>query len=152
MTETETETPVSVCWDVDIDAGSPLSQSLGTFISCEGLGVEVVVEQREEGGNNGFVWQIPTRIKYSNIKLTRPVCPDTEQVIAWLAQMATHVAPRSATISARTADGKAVAQWHLIGVIPIRWNGPSLGTDSAKVAIETIELAHHGFAPGKKAT
>ena len=45
------------------------SGAIGTFISCEGLGVEVVLEQREEGGFNGQVWQLPTRLKYPNIKL-----------------------------------------------------------------------------------
>ena len=39
------------------------------------------MEQREEGGNNGFVWQLPTRLKFSNIKLTRPVCADTTEVM-----------------------------------------------------------------------
>ena len=38
---------------------------LGLFTSCEGLGCEIVLEQREEGGQNGFVWQLPSRIKYS---------------------------------------------------------------------------------------
>ena len=35
------------------------------------------MEQREEGGNNGFVWQLPTRMKYTNIKLSRPIGPDS---------------------------------------------------------------------------
>ena len=52
-------------------------RSLGLFNSCEGLGLEVVIEQREEGGNNGFVWQLPTRIMYSNVKLSRPVGKDS---------------------------------------------------------------------------
>ena len=54
-------------------------KDLGTFNSCEGLGVEVVLEQREEGGNNGFVWQLPTRLKYTNVKLSRPLGPDTDE-------------------------------------------------------------------------
>ena len=43
---------------------------LGTFSTCEGLGCEVVIESREEGGNNSFIWQLPTRLKYPNITLT----------------------------------------------------------------------------------
>lgn len=133
---------VSVCWGVSIDG-----QFLGTFISCEGLGCEVVLEQREEGGNNGFVWQLPTRLKYSNIKLTRPVGKDTAKVTEWIAGMANGVKRKTATISAMTADRKVVAQWGLDGVVPVRWTGPSLSVDSPKVATETIEIAYHGFVP-----
>lgn len=134
------EPAVTTCWSVAVDA-----QWLGTFISCEGLGMEVVLEQREEGGNNGFVWQIPTRIKFSNIKLSRPVCADTAKVMNWLAAMTLKVAPQTATITARTAQGHPVVAWSLMGVVPVRWTGPSLNADSPKVATETIELAHHGF-------
>jgi len=139
------EPAVSVCFAVKID-----QLNLGTFNSCEGLGVEVVMEQREEGGNNGFVWQLPTRLKFSNIKLTRAVCADTSEVMNWLATMTTGVTPKTASISAMTAEGKVVASWGLLGVIPVRWSGPSLNLDSAKVATETLELAHHGFTPSKQ--
>jgi phage tail-like protein len=58
---------------------------------------------------------------------------------------------RTATITARTGDGDVVASWSLEGVIPVRWTGPSLNVDSPKVATETIEIAHHGFLPGRAA-
>ena len=51
------EPTLSVFFAVKID-----DNDLGTFNSCEGLGCEVVIEQREEGGNNAFVWQLPTRL------------------------------------------------------------------------------------------
>jgi len=44
---------------------------LGFFNGCEGLGSRVEVEQYQEGGNNGFVWQLPSRVTFSNIRLTR---------------------------------------------------------------------------------
>lgn len=122
--------------------------NLGSFNSCDGLGVEVVLEQREEGGNNSFVWQLPTRIKYSNIKLTRPLCKDTVKVTAWLASMANSLEPKTANISAMTGGDEVVATWGLLGVVPVRWTGPSLNPESPKVATETIEIAHHGIVPG----
>jgi phage tail-like protein len=131
---------VSVCFYVQID-----STELGWFNSCEGLGLEVVLEQREEGGNNGFVWQLPTRVKYSNVKLSRPVGKDSAKLTAWLCSFATGVKRQTATICAMTGDRDVVATWNLNGVIPVRWSGPSLNSDSPKVATETIELAHHGF-------
>ena len=133
---------VSVYFDVSID-----DKKLGAFNSCEGLGVEVVLEQREEGGNNGFVWQLPTRLKYSNIKLSRPLGPDTVEVAKWFASMTGGVTRRTATIVAKRSDNSVVARWSLADVVPVRWTGPSLGLDSPKVATETLEIAHHGFLP-----
>jgi phage tail-like protein len=133
---------VSVCFQVEID-----DKDLGWFNSCDGLGCEVVIEQREEGGNNGFVWQLPTRIKYGNVKFTRAVGRDSAKLTAWLASFATGVERHTATISAKSPDGEVVASWQLDGVIPVRWSGPQLSLDSPKVATETIELAHHGFLP-----
>src|SRR3954468_5976213 len=103
---------VSVCFVVSLD-----DMDLGAFNSCEGLGVEVVLEQREEGGNNGFVWQLPTRLKFSNLKLPRPLCADTAAGVAWLASMTTGVKPKTANISAMTAERKVVASWGLLGVV-----------------------------------
>ncbi len=146
MTEsqrTEEDPAISVCFSVVID-----NNELGSFNSCEGLGCEVLLEQREEGGVNDFVWQLPTRIKYSNVKLSRPVGAGSEKLTSWLASFATQASRHTATIVAMTADGRKVATWNLQGVIPVRWSGPSLNPDSPKVATETIELAHHGFLSG----
>ena len=58
---------------------------LGAFDTCEGLGCEVVLEQREEGGNNGYVWQLPSRISYPTITLRRPVGADSTRLSRWIA-------------------------------------------------------------------
>jgi phage tail-like protein len=134
------EEAVAVCFKVSVD-----KDSLGLFTSCEGLGVEFVMEQREEGGNNGWVWQLPTRIKYSNVRLSRPVTPDSAKIAQWFAGMASGVKRKTATIEARSLGGTVVARWSLMDVVPVRWSGPQLNPDTAKVATETIELAHHGF-------
>lgn len=133
---------VSVCFAVSID-----KDSLGVFNSCEGLGAEIVMEQREEGGNNSMVWQLPTRMKYTNIKLTRPIGADSAKLTKWFAGMMNGVKPVTMVISAMTADDRKVAEWSLVGVVPVRWTGPSLNYDTPKVATETLEVAHHGILP-----
>jgi phage tail-like protein len=137
------DSPVGVAFAVELD-----KTSIGMFNSCEGLGLEVVLEQREEGGNNMMVWQLPTRMKYSNIKLTRPVGPDSHKLTTWIIKALHSVQPITAVISALSADGKPVAKWSLNGVVPVRWTGPSLNLDSPKVFTETLEIAHHGFLEG----
>ena len=138
----EVDTAVSVCFVVKLD-----DVDLGVFSSCEGLGCEVVMETREEGGNNSFVWQLPSRLKYPNVKLTRPLGKDTEKIAAWISSMAAGYTRRTATIEAMSTDGQVVAQWGLLDVVPVRWSGPSLNADQPKVVTETIEIAHHGFLP-----
>lgn len=134
---------VSVCFVVTVDG-----IELGSFNTCEGLGCEVVLEQREEGGNNSLSWQLPTRLHYPNVKLSRPLTRDTEKVAKWFASMTTGIRRRTAHIEARTADGSTVAQWGLLEVVPVRWTGPSFSPESPKVAVETIEIAHHGYTMG----
>ncbi|QMU77667.1 phage tail protein [Streptacidiphilus sp. PB12-B1b] len=120
-------------------------EDLGAFNGCDGLAAEVEVEAYEEGGNNGFVWQLPSRVKHSTIRLTRPLTPDTAKVAAWISSVATGVVRPTAQISALRADGSLVARWGLLDVLPVRWQGPSLDPASPNVATEVLEITHHGF-------
>ena len=90
--------------------------SLGAFNTCDGLGCEVVIEQREEGGNNGYVWQLPDPDEV----LQRQALPaghrGQREGSHWFAGMATGIQRKTATIEARTADGTVIAQWGLLDV------------------------------------
>ncbi|MFC4555538.1 phage tail protein [Georgenia faecalis] len=142
----EIDTAMSVRYVVTLDG-----VDLGSFSSCEGLGAEVVMETREEGGHNTAVWQLPTRLKYSNIKLTRPLGKDTEKLARWIASMASGYERHTGVIQAMSANGTVIAQWGLLDVVPVRWTGPAMTPDNPKVLTETVEIAHHGFiSPGGK--
>jgi phage tail-like protein len=144
MAEPPKDATVGVYFRLKIDAlGS--GYDLGIFISCEGLSLEVQTEDREEGGNNGFVWKLPVRLKYSNVKFTRPVGPGSAEIAKWFADMGTTVKRTTAEITALTTQGKPLVTWKLDGVVPVRWQGPSFSAESPKVATETLEIAHHGF-------
>lgn len=136
----DVDTAVSVCFIVKLD-----ENDLGVFTSCEGLGCEVVMETREEGGNNALVWQLPTRLKYPNVKLTRPLGRDTEKVARLFSGMVNGYQRFTGTIQAMRANGQVVAEWSLMDVVPVRWSGPALNPDQPKVVTETVEIAHHGF-------
>ena len=134
---------VAVCFIFKID-----NEDLGSFSGCDGLGCEFVMETREEGGNNGVIWQLPTRLKYSNVKLTRAVTKDSTKIMNWFAGQAKGIKRKTATIQALALDNTIIAQWSLADVVPVKWTGPQLTTDSNKVATETVEFAHHGFLAG----
>ncbi|MFK0236696.1 phage tail protein [Streptomyces vinaceus] len=120
-------------------------ESLGFFNGCQGLASQVEVEHRQEGGNNGFVWHLPTRVTFPTIRLTRPLTPDTSKVAKWISSVQTGIKRPTAQIAALRADGSLVARWGLIDVLPVSWQGPVLDPASPAVATEVLEIAHHGF-------
>lgn len=125
------------------------NQDLGAFTSCEGLGFDVELVSRDEGGNNGFIHQLPGRVRYQNITFTRPLGPDSRKLAAWFQSMGGQIRRTTAQITALSPDGRTViASWSLDGVIPVRWSGPRLDAGSAAVATESFEIAHHGFLGG----
>jgi phage tail-like protein len=137
---TQQDPATSVFFRLTIDG-----DDLGTFNTCSGLSCEVVVEQREEGGSNGYVWQLPTRVRFSNVTLTRPLTPDTAKVAEWFASIPQGVDHKSGEIAALTPDGSVLVRWGLLDVVPVRWQGPTFDPSSPQVATESVEIAHHGF-------
>jgi phage tail-like protein len=121
------------------------SVDLGDWNTCEGLGCEVELEQHQEGGNNDFVWQLPSRLRYSNVTLSRPLTPDTAKVARYLSALTNKVKRGTAQIAALRPDRAPLVQWGLADVVLVRWSGPSFDPNRSEVATESIELAFHGF-------
>jgi phage tail-like protein len=122
---------------------------IGAFTACEGLGAEYEVFEYQEGGENGYVHRLPGRLKFTPIKLTRPVDarsgPTSGGLAAWFTQLKDGVKRKTASITALDGVGNQIAQWNLVDVYPSRWTGPSLAADGNSIPKETLELAHHGF-------
>lgn len=118
---------------------------IGSFTGCEGLGAEYEVFEYQEGGQNAYVHRLPGRLKYSTIRLTRPVDENSGQLAAWFSALQQSVRRHTASITAFDAQRNQIAQWNLAGLYPARWTGPSFSSDGNSVAKETLELAHNGF-------
>jgi phage tail-like protein len=130
----------TICFNLTIDG-----EDLGDFNTCEGLATQVEVEQHREGGNNGFVWQLPTRITYSHITMTRPLTNKTGKVATWISSITTGIKRPTAQITAKRADNSEVARWGLLDVLPVSWTGPNFDPSSPSVANEVLVITHHGF-------
>lgn len=131
---------VSVYFSLEID-----SVDLGVFTTCSGLGMELQITQREEGGGGMFVHQLPGRFKYSNLQVTRPIGIDTQKTMGWLARMAAGVASSTARLAALDPAGNVAFAWVLMGVLPARWTGPSFDAANPQPATETLELAYNAI-------
>jgi phage tail-like protein len=118
---------------------------LGAFTTCDGLACEVEVEERWEGGVDNHPWILPTRLRYSHIVLTRPLTAATVAVWQWVQMQASQPVPTTGQIVALAPDHRPIVRWSLDRVLPVRWQGPSFTAEASQAAMETLELAHHGF-------
>lgn len=140
MPEYDKDPAVAIGFRLKID-----KDDFGFWSSFDGLSWDASVETREEGGVNDMVHQLPGRLKYGNVKLSRPINPDSAKLAAWFASLATKVTRSNAQIVAIDSKGDPICQWGLLECVPVKWTGPSFSVDQPKVATESIELAHHGF-------
>ncbi len=122
----------------------------GFFMECTGLSVEREVESYKEGGVNGYEHKLPGRIKYGNVTLKRGMTT-SNKLWDWFYKRADEetgffqVDRKNVTITQFDLAGEAVRQWSLSEAYPVKWKGPDLKSDGNQVAVETIEIAHHGI-------
>ncbi|NUR57401.1 MAG: phage tail protein [Catenulispora sp.] len=120
---------------------------LGSFSTCDGLSCEVEVVEHWEGGMDTHPWILPSRLRYSHIVLTRPLTASTVAAWQWVQAQVVLPIPATGRIVALDPDHKPIVRWDLDRVVPVRWQGPSFSAESSQAAMETLELAHHGFLP-----
>jgi phage tail-like protein len=118
---------------------------VGSFTACEGLGAEYEVFEYREGGQNGFTHRLPGPLKYSPIRLTRPVDEHSGPLATWFSTFRGSASRHTGSITAFDHQGNRIAQWDLIDLYPSRWTGPSFSADGNAVAKEMLELVHNGF-------
>lgn len=129
---------LSIAYRVVIDGVIPL----GWWTKIDGLGMEFQVTEYREGGVNGYVHRLVGPAKTTNVRLSRPVNASSPVIMAWLQSNLLAVVPQTMAITAMTAEGKEITTWSLLGVVPVKWTGPSLDIMSNQIATETLELSY----------
>jgi len=125
------------------------------FTECSGLEMSTEVFEYQEGGRNEYVHKFPGRTKYSNITLKHGFTT-SNALFDWYREMEEKILDgkpftfRQVTITLySSADRDEKVKWNLDEAFPVKWVGPSFKTDEAAIAIETLELAHHGITVDK---
>jgi phage tail-like protein len=121
------------------------------FTECSGLELSTDVFEYQEGGLNEFSHKFPGRTRISNVTLKRGFALSNE-IYQWYKEMEDCLRQgkkfdfRQVTITLyTTVNQEERMRWSLDKAFPVKWVGPSLRTDEAAVAVETLEFAHHGI-------
>lgn len=125
---------------------------IGYFMEVSGLEVEVDVENIEEGGENGFVHHLPGRMSWPNISLKRGVT-QTDNLLTWLnkssgeqfAAAGNKLTRSTAAITLIAPSGERLRAWEFVDAFAVKWKGPDFSAGSNDMAMEQLEIAHHGF-------
>lgn len=126
-------------------------QPVGSFMECTGLAVEMEIEEIKEGGQNEFVHKLPGRLKWPNLTFKRGIT-SSDTLFMWINvasgnAAAGEVAPRSnGSVTLLNSMGEKVQKWSFRDAIPVSWKGPDLSASASDVAVEELEVAHHGFS------
>lgn len=127
---------------------------IGAFTECSGLAVEIEVEEVMEGGQNQFSHKLPGRMKWPNIVLKRGIT-NTDNLFEWFARCSGEGFTKEKNALKLThgrvalvdGQGTPIRTWNFEDAFPVKWSGPSLAASSNAVAVEELEIAHHGFRP-----
>lgn len=121
------------------------------FMECSGLEMGTEVFEYKEGGVNDFVHKFPGQTKVSNVTLKRGFALSNE-IYLWYKEMEDSLRQgkpfqfRQVSITLyTTVQHGSMMRWSLNKAFPVKWVGPSLKTDEAAFAVETLEFAHHGI-------
>ena len=118
---------------------------LGTWASVTGLEVKWEECEYRSGESGNQTWIFPGRNVYTNVKLTRAACEDTNKTKKWLTDTSFNYQGDILTIQLFDAGMKPVVEWTVTDVLPVKWSISGFEASGSKVATETLEFSHQGF-------
>jgi phage tail-like protein len=119
------------------------------FSEVAGLEASMKPDEVRAGGENDFVYRLPTRTEFGNLTLRRGWVDPA--FFRWLLERAEHPTlsnRKNVTVNLvdrRTKNPVPGASWTFARAFPVKWSGPNLKAAENAIAIESVELAHHGF-------
>lgn len=118
------------------------------FQECSGLKSSTTIFELEEGGMNHRVHKLPGQSRWENLVLRYGVTNDVS-LMSWRGEILNGEfgkgSRRNGSIVVKNNQMETVRRYNFVDAWPVSWEGPSFSSAGAELAIEAIELAHHGI-------
>jgi phage tail-like protein len=116
------------------------------FKEASGLKSTTAVFELEEGGMNQAVHKLPGQSRWGNIVLRYGVT-NNAYLLDWRNRILQDdfADRRNGSIIMRTLQMEEVRRYNFVQAWPVGWDGPTFDAGAADLAIESIEIAHHGI-------
>ena len=130
--------------------------TIGAFTEVSGLSVQIDVEEVAEGGQNQFVHKLPGRMKWPNLVLKRGIT-NSDNLFDWFrlssgegfAGEGNVLKHRNGAVSLVDTRGHDLRVWRFTSAYPVKWSEPRFSAGSRDLAVEELEVCHHGFRSGR---
>ena len=135
--------PTAFYFSVKFDGLNDMDSS---FQEVSGLKVTIGTIEKREGGDNNFVYYLPTPPKYENLVLKRCLL-DNSNLDKWCRDAIEKFRfdPKDIKLALLGADGSILASWSIVGAFPISWELSTLNSTSNQLAIESLTLKYRLF-------
>ena len=118
---------------------------VGGFSEVTGLERRTEVDDYREGGVNDYVHRIAKETRYPNLTLKRGITDKTD-LWSWHQQViAGDIRRKTVSLVLLDSLGREKWRWIFSDAYPVKWNGTDLNATGSTVAVESVELAHHGM-------
>jgi conserved hypothetical phage tail region protein len=125
------------------------------FQDVSGIGVELTVEEVEEGGLNSYVHKLPKRVKQSNLILKRALSAASSDLIKWAEDAIYDF--RFELFSVKVSllklnekkEYEPAKSWVFTNAYPVKIQYSDLNAKENALVIETLELAYSSSCPKK---
>lgn len=118
------------------------------FQEVSGLDIETQPLEYRAGNNPVFSKvKMPGQIQSGSITMKKGVFAKDNAIFDWIAEIKMNTITRKAiTISLLDEGGAPTMVWKVKNAFPVKVTGTDLKAEGNEVAVESIEIAHEGFA------
>ena len=130
-----------------VSFGSNLQEDTA-FQEVSGIGSKIQTEPLQEGGENRYVQQVPTKVEYTNLILKRGIAKIDSPLIKWCksifdGEFNTPIVPMNIQVSLLNENKDPIRSWSFVNAYPVSWEVESFNSTKNEVAIEKIELIYN---------
>ena len=121
---------------------------IAQFLECSGLKSTTDIFELKEGGMNGRVHTLLGQSSWDNLIIRYSVTGDVSLPKSRdeiLHDEFGRGSRRNGSIVIKNNQMEVVRRYNFVDAWPVSWEGPSLSSSSAELAVEMVELAHHGI-------
>lgn len=117
----------------------------GGFSECSGLSLSMQPHELREGGLNSHAHKLLGPMSCGNITLKRGMTLSDDLWTWYDGFVQGRGTRRDGLIMLVSELRLPVKVWHFQEGLPVHWTGPTLDAARSAVAVEQLEIAHHGL-------